>query len=66
VAYHRDDLPIDVKALKLRQLPAVIFRMNDGVRVAMDRRAIDACGGSAEKLTKALLSRMAIAENDEL
>jgi len=59
VTYHRDNVPADVKALDLRQLPAVIFRMDDGVRVALDRHAIDACGGSAEEMMNTLLSRLA-------
>jgi len=63
VTYHRNDVPIDVKALNLRHLPVLIFRMDDGVRVAMDRRAIDACAGSGDELVEALLSRLALTED---
>ncbi len=63
MTYHRDDVPVDVKTLNLRQLPAVIFRMDNGVRVAMDRPAIDACGGSADELMNILLSRLARPED---
>jgi hypothetical protein len=63
VTYHRDDVPVDVRALNLRQLPVVIFRMDNGVRVAMDQSAIDACGGSANELMNTLLSRLARPED---